>query len=296
MKRITDTIVFIEGPFFEFPYCHCVLVEDDCRCLLDTAMSPGRFSEIIDGGRLDMILYTHGHLDHVYNRTRTDRPFYLHESEQVWMDTEESFLQAFGFVSEEEKVFGRQMMLVGEWAAAKPSGLLIPGDLVELGKNRIEVLHLPGHTPGHCGFFFIDEGILFSGDLDLTGFGPFYGNTVSSIDEFIASIEFLIELQPDMIIPGHGDGLVKKHIRQRLRDYRDVIFQREENLLAELRRRGKATLADVAHWKVIYGQYRYPQMYEPLYRVLERNMDAKHLDRLVAQGKVIRDGEYYAAV
>lgn len=296
MRRVTDTIVFVEGPFFEFPHCHCVLVDDERRCLLDTAMASGRFADILAEPGFDFILYTHGHLDHVYNRTRTDRPFYLHELEQVWMDSEESFFDAFGFVTPEEKFFGSQMMKVGEWAPGKPSGFLTPGQIIELGKNRIEVMHLPGHTPGHCGFFFTDEGILFSGDLDLTDFGPFYGNEVSSIDDFIASIEFLIELQPEMIIPGHGDGLIKRHVRQRLRDYRDIIFKREEDILNELRRKGKATLTEIAGWKVIYGKYKYPQMFEPLYRVLERNMDAKHLERLIAQGKAAKEGQYYAAV
>ncbi|NSW84060.1 MAG: MBL fold metallo-hydrolase [Syntrophothermus sp.] len=293
MKRITDTITFIEGPFFQFPYCHCVLVQDDRCCFLDTAMPASHLLEIIEEKQVDVVLYTHGHLDHVYNRNRIHKPFYLYPMEEMWMESEQKFLEAFGFSSSEEKVFGKLMMQAGEWSSGKPDGHLFPGQVIDLGKNRIQVLPLPGHTPGHCGFFFLDEGILYSGDIDLTDFGPFYGNPVSSIEDFISSLEFLIELQPDMILAGHGEGIVKRNVRQRLRDYRDIIFKREDDLVANLKRFGKATLNEIVSWKTIYGKYNYPEEYEALYRVIERNMDVKHLERLIAQGRVVKDNEYY---
>ncbi len=48
---------------------------------------------------------------------------------------------------------------------ADPDGSLEEGDIVRLGTYRFEVLHTPGHSPGHISLFDRDTGILFGGDL-----------------------------------------------------------------------------------------------------------------------------------
>ena len=44
-----------------------------------------------------------------------------------------------------------------------------------LGQNSIQALRLPGHTKGHYGFYIEEEGLLFSGDLDLALKAPGMG-------------------------------------------------------------------------------------------------------------------------
>lgn len=295
MRRITDTIYFIEAPFFEFPYCHCLLIKDERTCLIDTAMLPHHLQEVKESFRIDLILNTHGHLDHVNRNGEFTAPAYIHPLDAIWAESPDKLMECFGFTGFGEYELGRWFLQWGRWSGEKPSGFFNPGDIIELGRNRLEVLHLPGHSPGHCGFFFPDEGILFAGDIDLTEFGPYYGNAVSDIDEFLASLDRLIELQPDMIVAGHGDGVVKRNIRQRLREYRDIIFYREEKLMARLKQAGKVTLDEIARWKTVYGKYRYPREYERLYFLMEKYMDLHHLNRLCRMGKVTQEGDYFAA-
>jgi len=295
MRQITDRIYLIEGPRFQFPYCNCLVVKDDRTCLMDSAITPEDLREVKNRFHVDLILDSHGHVDHVYQNVQFKEPVYFHPAEDVWVQSAETFMAAFGFTKYGEEEFGRFFMEAGGWQPRLPDAHFMPGEVIDLGRTKVEVIHLPGHTPGHCGFFIADEGILFAADIDLTSFGPFYGNAVSNVNDFITSLDRLIEMQPDMIVTGHGEGVVKRNIRQRLRDFRDIIFRREEELLATLRQLGKVTLRELASRKVIYRR-RNSFDHERLFIMMEMCMDEQHLDRLVRDGKVVKDGEYYAAL
>ncbi|MGI6487045.1 MAG: MBL fold metallo-hydrolase [Syntrophomonadaceae bacterium] len=293
MEHITGPIYLLRGPYFEFPYCHCLLVKDERCCLIDTAMMPRQLQEVKDSVHIDFILSTHGHLDHTHNIASFTEPVYIHPAEDVWLESPQTFMEAFGFSQHGRRDLGQLFMELGGWQQRLPDGHFQPGQVFELGQTRLQVMHLPGHTPGHCGFFFLDQGILFTADIDLTGFGPFYGTAVSDLDDFIASLNFLIELQPEMIIPGHGRGAVRSDVRQRLQEFRDVIFRREDELMARLKRAGQATLSQIVSWKVVYSQYGYPAEHESFYAMMEEYMDINHLNRLVREGKILQDEDIY---
>src|SRR4029078_11816086 len=44
----------------------------------------------------------------------------------------------------------------------------------------VHALHPPGHTRGHSVLLIEPEGVLFLGDIDLSGFGPYYGDAWSN--------------------------------------------------------------------------------------------------------------------
>ncbi len=50
-----------------------------------------------------------------------------------------------------------------------PQFLIHDGDEIDLGGRRVEVLHTPGHSPGHCCFYEPEKGYLYSGDLVYMG-------------------------------------------------------------------------------------------------------------------------------
>ena len=52
------------------------------------------------------------------------------------------------------------------WAApgAEPTSYVVDGDVIDLGDRRLEVLHVPGHTPGSIALWEAATGLLFSGD------------------------------------------------------------------------------------------------------------------------------------
>jgi glyoxylase-like metal-dependent hydrolase (beta-lactamase superfamily II) len=85
--------------------------------------------------------------------------------------------------------------------------LLEDGDVMEVGRLRLETIANPGHTPGSVSFYLHDTPLLFSGDTLFPG-GP--GNTTfenADFDTIIRSIDerLFSRFKPETIVlPGHG--------------------------------------------------------------------------------------------
>ena len=74
----------------------------------------------------------------------------------------------------------------------------------------LRVVHLPGHSAGHCGFFSARHNLLFSGDM----FASYFFNVhkppaiLNSVPElFPASVEKIRQLAPRLLVPNHYDVL-----------------------------------------------------------------------------------------
>src|SRR5207244_11874187 len=58
----------------------------------------------------------------------------------------------------------------------KPDAVaFVDGETFDLGRVSVRVIHAPGHTRGHCCIAIEPDGVLYLGDIDLTSFGPYYG-------------------------------------------------------------------------------------------------------------------------
>ncbi|MBA2336311.1 MAG: MBL fold metallo-hydrolase, partial [Acidimicrobiia bacterium] len=110
------------------------------------------------------LLATHGHVDHAGGGAVAAGygiGAYLHPADE--------FL-ALDPASQLRMLFGEPMPGVAE-GFRFPTGYiaLTSGDNLALAGVSIEVMHTPGHTPGHCCFLVADEGVLFSGDQLFAG-------------------------------------------------------------------------------------------------------------------------------
>ena len=77
------------------------------------------------------------------------------------------------------------------------------GDILEFGGVKTEVIHLPGHCPGHIGIWNPASGSLYSGDLlhYPTPLGPY---PIGDAKAHWESIEKCLALQPKLLLEGHG--------------------------------------------------------------------------------------------
>lgn len=76
------------------------------------------------------------------------------------------------------------------------------GDSIDLGGRSIEVLHTPGHSPGHCCFYERARRTLYTGDLVYRGqLDVYYPTTDPAL--FLHSLRRIAKLPVDRVCPGH---------------------------------------------------------------------------------------------
>ena len=163
---------------------------------------PGGDLELIESAiaeravTVEKILVTHGHLDHAGGtkdlaerlKVPVEGP---HEADIFWI----------GQMEEQSRMFG----LAGA-REFEPDRWLDDGDTVSFGNVTMDVIHCPGHTPGHVVFvhrgagFAVVGDVLFQGSIGRTDF------PMGNHDDLIASIRNkLFPLGDDIaFIPGHG--------------------------------------------------------------------------------------------
>lgn len=183
-------------------------LQQNCSLIWDTATRHAAFVD--PGGDIDRLMgalahfgltlkriwLTHGHLDHAGAaaelRERTgvavEGP---HRDDQFWLDQIEDSARRYGLSGARN---------------VTPDRYLEDGDVLELEGTRFEVLHTPGHTPGHVVIFnrgvrvaFVGD-VLFAGSIGRTDFPR--GNHQQLIDSITGK---LWPLGDDItFVPGHG--------------------------------------------------------------------------------------------
>lgn len=180
---------------------NCTLLWCD-KSLRAAVVDPGgdieRILAAVDerGLKLEKILLTHGHLDHVGGTAALARQLQLpiegpQREDNFWIEQLPLQTQMFGFPPVE---------------TFTPNRWLEQGDTVTVGDEELEVYHCPGHTPGHVIFFYragnlaLVGDVLFAGSIGRTDFPK------GDHDTLIRSITERLWPLGDQVrfIPGHG--------------------------------------------------------------------------------------------
>ncbi|KPJ82338.1 MAG: hypothetical protein AMJ58_01715 [Gammaproteobacteria bacterium SG8_30] len=148
------------------------------------------------GVTLEKILLTHAHIDHAGATAELARRFSLpiegpHRDDRFWIEQLPQQAAMFGVAASE---------------GFEPTRWLEQGDTVSVGEVTLEVLHCPGHTPGHVVFFEPDSRLAFVGDVLFQGS---IGRTDFPRGDYATLIRSirgnLFTLGDDVrFVPGHG--------------------------------------------------------------------------------------------
>lgn len=148
-----------------------------------------------EGLTVKLLLNTHGHIDHVLGNAFVKRQYgvelWMHRVEEPVLRAVKSYAPNYGFSRYEETL---------------PDHYLEEGTSIRVGNTPMRILFLPGHSPGHVGFFVPEQKLLIAGDVlfyrsigrtDLPG---------GSMETLLASIHQKLFTLPDDIevYPGHG--------------------------------------------------------------------------------------------
>lgn len=280
------TIRFIRGG--KYPFCHSVLIDDESRAIIDASSDKEKLLAFKKQGPVEYLINTHAHEDHiVFNHLFTDSKFCAHREDAPHFADLDSLIDCYGDMSEADHK--KWLGFIGEECHFQPRkvDLFLTGGMnLNFGKTQVEVIHAPGHTRGHCAFYFFPEKVLFLGDWDLTRVGPYYGDRTSSIEETIESLERLKTYRAETYLTAHGKGVLDGDPAL-IDRYLQVVFSREKRLM-EFLQKGPKTFEQTVEEGIIYGKN--PVSLGPWDLIIsERMMIAKHLSRLVNFGRVVRD-------
>jgi hydroxyacylglutathione hydrolase len=181
------------GPFEE--NCYLIVDADSQRAILvDPGENDPRIMRMVksSGAKLEAIWLTHAHLDHIGGIAAVLRewnvPVYMHPLDR--------------------EIFDRGAEIAVEYEVAfeqppAPDRELAEGDVLELGALRFDVLHVPGHAPGHVAFH--GHGMLFGGDVLFAGSVGRTDLELCNPAHLEQSLERLATLSPDThVFAGHG--------------------------------------------------------------------------------------------
>lgn len=151
------------------------------------------------------VFLTHAHLDHVGGTLALAQHYQIpisgpHEADKYWLDALPVQAKQFGLPHCETFV---------------PDVWLQAGDNLTLGQQTLEIIHTPGHTPGHVVLFHREQGIAFVGDVLFNGSIGRSDFPGGNHQQLIQSIKTqLWSLGDDVIvIPGHGPNTTIGHER-----------------------------------------------------------------------------------
>jgi glyoxylase-like metal-dependent hydrolase (beta-lactamase superfamily II) len=92
----------------------------------------------------------------------------------------------------------------------RPDRTVVEGEMLTCGEYAFQVIHTPGHHPGHISLFEPRLGVLFAGDM--VGLEvPFYTPSSGGAEGYLASMEKYLALPLQRIIPSHGDLIETPH-------------------------------------------------------------------------------------
>jgi glyoxylase-like metal-dependent hydrolase (beta-lactamase superfamily II) len=288
MIEIAPNIYYLPGKNkSRFPYCACLYIKGkDKRVLIDAGMGPENMAPVKKMG-IDLLILTHCHIDHRLTRTEIpDVPVWCHEKEVRFLQDRDHFFTAMGLKRSGLDLDGLFDFAQGMFGIGIDYRL-IDGECLDLGGITLETIHAPGHTPGHIAFFIPEHDLLFSGDIDLTPFGPFYGHDFADIDDFLSSIEKLKQVEAKIVISGHA-GPFNGNLPKRFSEYGEVIHSRDRLLLAKLSR--PKSIENFKGSNLFYKTY--PDFPE-LIRWFELVHIEKHLQRLQQMGIVKENNGYW---
>ena len=234
---------------------------------------------------------SHTHADHMgaiaYFRERLPGLAVVdHEVDAPYMKDNSLLNQAFDADLVARHFPGNRFDILEFYAAfcpiseTSPDRNVVEGDELACGAYAFEVIHTPGHHPGHISLYERNEKILFVGDM--VGMEvPFYTPTSGGVEGYLASMEKYMALDVDLIIPSHGD--LVENTREVVEGAAGKVERREERLLSGLEGHAKTFT------EILPDLFRNPAQHMfPGAAIL-----ASHLVKLKREGALVEeDGKY----
>lgn len=237
-------------------------------------------------GRADLIIQSHVHEDHVAGvHLFPQAKVYAHRADAPGLRALDGLMAIYGYGGFDAAM--RQFVLEQFHYVPRPDTHgFDDGETFALGGTQVRVIHTPGHTRGHCVLLVEPEGVLFLGDIDLSGFGPYYGDAWSNLEDFEGSLRKVRDIEARVWVSFHHVGVIED---------RETFLAKLDRFAGKIAEREVALLEFLAEPRSIDAMVRRrflypPHVTMPFIDAAERRTIEQHLDRLLQRAQVERSG------
>lgn len=243
---------------------------------------------------VDAIVNSHAHEDHVAgNGLFPSARVHVHADDYPGVASLDGLLDVYGLEGETRSSFGKTILDEFHFAPRPDAEGFSDGHVFDLGGTTMEAVHLPGHTRGHSGFR-IDGGVFFLSDIDLTGFGPYYGDAWSSLDDFEDSLIKVRDEDAEWYVTFHHKGVIngREDFVERLDAFHAVIGRRHDKMLEFLAE--PRSIDDMVEHKFVYRPTAEVDVFGAS---VERRTATLHVERMLARDEVaeVEPGHFQAS-
>jgi len=286
--RLGPVTVYLGEKSGKYPDGNQVTVRGaDALAAFDTPLVANRLgAELLEA---DLVVLGHMHEDHSAGLHRLPRAeLHVHEADVEAARSWEGLARHYGY---------RPAVLPGMRAKIEKDFCYVPrpdarayrdGATWELGGGvTVRALHMPGHTSGHCVLLVEPGGIAFIGDIDLSSFGPYYGDGTSSLADWRRTLAAVKEVPAKVWITSHHKGVIteRETFVTLLQAFAARLDAREAAIVAYLRDKPSTLEQLVAH-RFVYP----PQFNDLYYEDAEVRTIGQHLEELAAAGRAVEEG------
>jgi glyoxylase-like metal-dependent hydrolase (beta-lactamase superfamily II) len=261
----------------------------DATAVIDPSLSVVERADEL-AGRADLVIQSHVHEDHVAGvHLFPAAEVHAHREDALGLRSLDGLTAIYGYAALNAAM--RDFVVSHFHYVERPDTRdYEDGATFDLGGTRIHALHMPGHTRGHCVLLVEPEGVLFLGDIDLTGFGPYYGDAWSNLDDFEQSLRRVRDVEARVWVSFHHAGVIEDRATfvGKLDRFAGRIAEREDAMLDFLRE--PHTLAEMVTHRFLYPAHATAEFID----AVEQRAIEQHLERFLLRGTIERcDGATY---
>jgi glyoxylase-like metal-dependent hydrolase (beta-lactamase superfamily II) len=290
LRKLTDTVSVLVGDSNgAYPSGNSLLVTGPGESVLIdpsvTVVAKGGVP-----GRVDAVLNSHSHEDHMAgNGMFPEARLHIHHDDLPGATSMDGLMAVYGLEGQARDEFEQVIVDEFHFSPRPDAQSFGDGHVFDLGGGvTVEAVHLPGHTRGHSGFRM--DGVFFLSDIDLTGFGPYYGDVWSDLEDFEESLVKVRDEEADFYVTFHHKGIIEGRdaFVEMLDSFHAVIGRRHDAMLEYLAE--PHSIDEMVTTRFIYR----PHVEHSFADNVERNSARMHVDRMLRRGEAteVEPGRY----